>query len=348
MLDTPLPSGPQVSVLIAVYNGLPYLEAALRSIMDQTLREIEIIVVDDASTDDTPAVLARLATEDTRIRVETLTENLRLPGALNRGLELVRAPLVARMDADDIADPKRLAVQKRFMDAHPDIILCGTSIRQIDAGGTHIRTSQRPRDAVCCRWLSRFGPPLMHPTYMFRYAETLTPLPQYNPDFTVTEDYDFLVRLLGQGDVVSLGEVLLDYRVHGASISAKNWKLQGRQSREIAMRHCEIDLSKDVRHALGPFWNAYFLQDIPTGANIFSGLRRMLAEDLDRYRDRHAWLRRQTAQIALMALKRCGFSKGQILRSFAIHGRDFLPALAMRALEIKRVLPAALRSDRDI
>jgi glycosyltransferase involved in cell wall biosynthesis len=151
MLDTPLPSGPQVSVLIAVYNGLPYLEAALRSIMDQTLREIEIIVVDDASTDDTPAVLARLATEDPRIRVETLTENLRLPGALNRGLELVRAPLVARMDADDIADPKRLAVQKRFMDAHPDIILCGTSIRQIDAGGTYIRTSQRPRDAVCCR-----------------------------------------------------------------------------------------------------------------------------------------------------------------------------------------------------
>jgi hypothetical protein len=88
---------------------------------------------------------------------------------------------------------------------------------------------------------------------MFRYAETLTPLPQYNPDFTVTEDYDFLVRLLGQGDVVSLGEVLLDYRVHGASISAENWKLRGRQSREIAMRHCEIDLSKDVRHALDPF-----------------------------------------------------------------------------------------------
>lgn len=348
MPDTLLPTAPQVSVLIAVHNGLPYLEAALRSIMEQSLREIEIIVVDDASTDDTPVVLARLAAEDPRIRIETLPQNRRLPGALNRGLELVRAPLVARMDADDIAYPERLAIQKRFMDGHPDVVLCGTSIRQIDADGTPTRISRRPRDAVCCRWFSRFGPPLMHPTYMFRHTETLTPLPRYNPDFTVTEDYDFLVNLLGQGEVVSLGEVLLDYRVHGASITGKNWKLQGQQSREIAMRYCKSELSRDVQDALDPFWKAYFLQDIPTGTNIFPGLRQMLAEDLDRYRDHHAWLRRQTAQIALVALKRCGFSKGQILRAFVTHGRDFLLPLAMRALEIKRVLPAALRSDPDI
>ncbi|MDO5758872.1 MAG: glycosyltransferase family 2 protein [Rhodobacterales bacterium] len=348
MFDITLPPDPQVSVLLAVYNGRPYLEAALRSIMDQSLKEIEIVVVDDASTDDTPAVLAQLAAEDPRIRVETLSQNCGPARARNWALDLVRAPLVAIMDADDIAYPERLAVQKRFMDAHPDIILCGTSIRQIDADGTHIRTSRRPRDAVCCRWLSRFAPPLMHPTYMFRYTGALMPLPKYNPDFPVAQDYEFLIRLLGHGDVVGLGDVLLDYRVHGTSITGKNWSLQKQKAREISMDYCEAELSKSVRDGLNPFWNAYFLGDITPKTDIFSGLRRMLTEDLRRYPDHRAWLQRQTAQIALAALKRGGCTKGQILRAFATQGRDFLPALAMRALEIKRVLPAALRSDSNL
>lgn len=90
------PSDPRVSVLLAVHNGVAFVEEAVRSMMQQTLREIEIIVVDDASTDETPTILAKLAAEDPRIRRVTLAENRRLPGALNAGLEVARAPLVAR------------------------------------------------------------------------------------------------------------------------------------------------------------------------------------------------------------------------------------------------------------
>jgi glycosyltransferase involved in cell wall biosynthesis len=339
---------PEVSVLIAVHNGVPYVESAIRSIMQQTLRDIEIIVVDDASQDETASILARLAAEDPRLRIATLAENQRLPRALNHGLSLARAPLVARMDADDIADSNRLEIQKRYLDAHPGVILLGASIRQIDEEGTPKRISTRPRDAVCCRWFTRFGPPLMHPTWMFRNPDRLGLALHYDSDFTVTEDYDLLARLLQHGEVVNLGRVLLDYRVHASSITGKNWKLQGKQAGEIALRHSQLDMSQGVNHSLQPFRNAYFLQSYPRGADIFPGLRQMLAEDIAKTPSHASWLRRQTAQIALIAMQRCGLSKHRIAGEFLTKGPDFLPGLVLRILEIKRLLPGGLRSDPDL
>lgn len=340
---TPVPA---VSVLIAVHNGLPYLESAVRSIMEQTLRDIEIVIVDDASTDATPEVLARLAAEDPRIRIETLSRNLRLPGALNRGLDLVRAPYVARMDADDISLPRRLEIQKDYLDHHPHVVLIGAGIEQIDGEGTRIRTSLRARDAHACRWLARFHMPLMHPTFMFRrVAPDGTPY-RYDPAWTVSEDYDFAARALETGDVVSLPDILLRYRVHGGSITGTKWHEQLTQAQRIAERVQRAQLPEPIRTRMAPL-NAALLGDrtVPV-ERIFAGLDAMIAHDLVKTPERQSWIRRQAAQQALRALRHSGHKKTtKLVRAFLGPGRSYLWPVAMRALEIKRLIPGWLRSD---
>ena len=125
---------PDVTVLMPVRNGARYLEAAVASILAQRLRNFEFIVCDDGSTDDTPDMLARHAARDTRIRVLTLPQ----PGlvvALNHGMVEARAAWVARMDADDVAWPDRLAVQLATAAAHPEAAGIGCAWRIIDQNG---------------------------------------------------------------------------------------------------------------------------------------------------------------------------------------------------------------------
>lgn len=343
-MNAPL-SSPQVSVVMAVHNGLPYVESAVRSLMRQTLRDIEIIIVDDASSDDTPALLRQLAKQDPRIRLKLLRRNLKTPGATNKGLDMVRAPLVARMDADDLALPHRLAVQKRFMDLHPDITLCGSSIAQIDANGKTFRTSRRARDAFATRWLARFFSPLCHPTFMFRTSGRNGVPFRYDTDYPFSEDYDFLARLLQTDDAASLPEVLVKYRVHSQSTTATRYRAQLADAQRTAMMVQATSLPADIRAALGAFNAAYFELRKQDPAQLFAGMRRMIAADLPGAPTRRAWMKRQAAQLIAKAIQRNGGGKLAVIGAFLGPGRDFLPPLIMRYLEIRRLVPAALRSD---
>jgi hypothetical protein len=329
---------PAISVLMAVRNGGAFLEPALRSVMDQTFRDIEILVVDDASTDATPAVLARLAGEDPRIRVIRLAQNLRLPRALNAGLDAARAPLVARMDADDIAHPTRLAVQKAFMDANPEVVLCGASVRQIDPAGQQLRISRRGRDPVQLRWQARFNMPLVHPTFMMRRFAPGGVFQRYDPEAGVAEDYDYVARALDCGAVAALPDVLLDYRQHGSSINARNWQAQQALSGRIALARQQADLPAAVVAALAPFRAAYFAGERVPAAAILAGLRAMLAHDRAALPGHARWMARQAAQLAEAALRRSGRGRGAVAAAFLGPGRDLALPLALRLAEIRGLL----------
>ena len=158
----------RVAVCLAVRDGMPYLPVAVDSILAQTLWQLEILVVDDGSSDGTAAFLAGLA--DARVRVLT-QPGAGLAAALNRCIDTVAADFIARMDADDIARPERLAEQLAFMAAHPDVAAAGSWIEYFaDAGRrTLTRTLPTGHDAIV-RALTHGGHGFCHPTLVIRTA----------------------------------------------------------------------------------------------------------------------------------------------------------------------------------
>jgi Glycosyl transferase family 2 len=350
--STTTPDAPAVSVLLAVHNGARYLEEALRSMMRQSLRNIEILVVDDASIDATPEILSRLAQEDPRLRILTTPENLRLAGALNYGLDHARAPLIARMDDDDISYPERLAIQKRFMDAHPGVTLAGASVDWLDDSGGRTRRSVRSRDDFAIRWTARFALNIIHPTFMFRDKSPSGDPVRYDPELHVGQDYDLVCRLLmGGSEVVCLPEVLLAFRRHGNSISRKKGKDQLALAKGVCETFQAHELPPPLVDALAPMRNAFYDMeplDAEEIAAIFSGGKAMLAHDLARHPDRASWLRRQTAQYVAWTLQRCRVSKTTLVRSFFRHTPELLPALGLRVLETRRILPRRLYADPPV
>jgi len=317
--------------------------------MDQTLKDIEILVVNDASTDASPDIVRRLAGEDPRIRLVDTPENLKLAGALNYGLDHARGTYIARMDDDDIALPTRLEVQKRHLDAHPDLTLLGSSIEWIDGEGRPQRRSVRRLDTAAVRWSLRFFLNISHPSMMFRRTLPDGTKLRYDPAWHLTEDHEMVARILRHGaEVACLPDVLLRYRAHAGSVSRRRLAAQMAEARRIGTAVQEADLPGEIVAALEPLRACYFDFAPATPdrvAGCFAGARAMLDHDIAAQPGRAAWLRRQTAQFLAWALSRGGASQKTILAGFVRHAPGLLPAFAMRVLEAKVLIPTALRSD---
>jgi len=207
---------PSVSVVMPVRNGVPTLEAAARSILSGGLRDLELICVDDGSQDETPAILARLAAGDPRVRT-VRQPPLGIVAALERGRAEASAPLVARMDADDLAHPDRLQAQLALLRARPDLGLVGCQVSIFgSAAGPGMARYERWVNGLCEPeeiHRERFvESPLVHPTWMLRRS-LLAVHGGYRSGFEGPEDYDLLLRLLGAGvRAAKVPRVLLRWR----------------------------------------------------------------------------------------------------------------------------------------
>jgi hypothetical protein len=174
-----VPSAPIVSVLLAVHNGEASVADAVRSVLAQTWTDWELVVVDDASTDATPAVLASFT--DARLRTLRNPHNLGLTRSLNLGLRASRGRYIARLDADDTCHPDRLARQVAYLDAHPGVGLLGSAARV----GEEVRRG--PQDPTELRWWLLFDNIFIHSSVMFR--ADLVREHGYDESFPCAQDY---------------------------------------------------------------------------------------------------------------------------------------------------------------
>lgn len=211
-------SPPRVSVILPVFNAERFVAEAVDSILGQTLDDFELIVIDDGSSDGTPAILADRASRDGRIRLVT-RPNRGLTHTLNEGVSLARADYVAIMNADDVAVPTRLAKQAHFLDAHPAVAVVGTATRTFADRGTKRVVTVLPVDSASLRSLLENTSPFAHPTVMFR-RQAVSDAGLYRPSLEPAEDYDLWLRLAERFEVANIAEPLLDYRLHAGQSTA--------------------------------------------------------------------------------------------------------------------------------
>ena len=239
-------TAPAVSVLVPVHNGVPWVRDAVASVLAQTEGDLELIVIDDGSTDATPDLLAGV--HDPRLRV-TRYARVGLTRSLNRALALATAPLVARLDADDRALPERLARQRAFLDAHPDVGLLGTGAREVDEAGREVAVIRPPADDAEIRRALIRRNPFVHSSVVMRRS-VLAQTGGYDETLPVAQDYDLWMRMSRLTRLANLPEPLVVRRLVPGRVSAV--RDDDRLSAEARVRW------RAVRRGAYPWWCAVF------------------------------------------------------------------------------------------
>jgi glycosyltransferase involved in cell wall biosynthesis len=210
-------SRPLVTVLLPVHNGADHLRASLASVLTQSFRDFELLAIDDASTDETAAILAGVA--DDRLRVLRHERNLGLTATLNRGIAEALGAYIARQDADDLSDPGRLGAQVARLEAEPGLALLGCSYRRIDEDGREAGLRPVPTGATAIRWRLLFLSAFAHSSVMIR-ASALADVGPYDERFAYAQDYELWSRIALAHEIAALPEPLVSYRRSGSSLTA--------------------------------------------------------------------------------------------------------------------------------
>lgn len=208
---------------MSVYNGERFLAPAIESVLGQTFGDFEFLILDDGSADGTAAIIRAYAARDPRIR-PIIRENRGLVASLNELLGAARAPIVARMDADDISHPERFARQIGFLAGHPDHGVVGTRTIDIDEQGQSFQLNLADHPLSHDELLHNIatnGPLLAHPTVMFR-RDVVLAAGGYHAAFRHCEDYDLWLRLAHRTRMANLPERLLSYRRSPGQVSNRH------------------------------------------------------------------------------------------------------------------------------
>lgn len=225
-----------ISVLIPTYNVELYVEEAIRSVMGQTYRNIEIIIVDDGSTDGTISILNKLAKEDDRILIFKNTHNQKIVNTLNTAFEQARGEFIARMDGDDISLPQRLDMQLAYLEKKPSIALVGLNVIMIDEVGKEIQKENYITGFDRILKAIPYASPIPH--FWLARREIYEKVGKYR--IPTAEDYDFILRAVDLGyQIDNVPDYLYMQRMRGGNTATASGLIQRKSINYVKLLHKE-------------------------------------------------------------------------------------------------------------
>lgn len=236
-------SRPLITVLIPAFNAAPYLAETIHSVQRQGVDSMELLVVDDGSTDETPRVLAAIA--DPRLRV-VRQENTGLVGALNRGIEEARGTFLARLDADDVMPAGRLQAQLSAMAMDSRLLVLGTDYETFGEVSFRVRM---PRTDRACRQRLSFGSCHCGASVMIRSDRLIASGARFDPADIYAEDYGMWCELSEYGRLGNLPMVGYRYRIHAGQVSSRHVDEQRATHLRIAREYAQQSGRRPIAEA---------------------------------------------------------------------------------------------------
>lgn len=211
---------PLISVIMPAYNAKKYISGAIESILNQTFKKFELIIINDFSTDKTLDIIKSFSKKDSRVKIVNNDTRLDIACSLNKGISLAKSNIIARMDADDIAFLNRLELQYKLINSSKNIAVIGANIVIMDPAENEIATRSYPDSSAKLKdCLFRYSP-FAHPVVCFR-KNLFEEVGGYNPKYSPTEDLDLWFRLGSKYEFGSIPKPLLKYRLSEKSSSHK-------------------------------------------------------------------------------------------------------------------------------
>lgn len=230
LLYPAIAADPLVSVVLPVYNSSSHLRAAVKSILKQTYQNFELIIIDDGSRDNSYQILKSI--NDPRIILKKHSKNLGIVQTLNDGLNLCRGKYIARMDADDLAEPDRFAKQVNFLESNPQVGVVGSWIRVFGKQNYVWKTLEHHQELKVKLFAESA---IAHPSAMIRRSVLIKNNLRYNPKYQYVEDYELWIRLSRVANLANIPKVLLHYRTHNNQIGSRKNLEQKRSLAKIKL-----------------------------------------------------------------------------------------------------------------
>lgn len=311
---------PDISVIMSVYNGETYLKEAIKSVINQTFKNWELVIINDCSTDSTAEILAEFAANDERIKVYPNEVNLKLPTSLNKAISLCDGKYIARMDADDICLPERFEKQYKFMEENSDVALSSCRFMTVKNGVYASGGAGGRCDFEALRAMLLVVNPILHPGVIAR-AEVMKKL-NYDTTLTCTEDLELWTRMVTENQKMQiLPECLLIYRLHDKQITSTTLERQHIEVLRIEQKYY-ASLIEEMDEDMQNFY--------------ISGIYFKENADIEKFLEYARWLRnaskgkidKEAINYALFEIlaeyKRYGVQKSDILKAMLTFNPCFL------------------------
>lgn len=244
-----------ISVVMSVYNAEPFLDESIRSILTQSFRDFQFVIVNDGSKDGSLSIINKYASIDKRIKLINFSANEGAYVRLNQGIVQADSPIIMRQDADDISHPQRMSRQLKYLKANHNILCLGTLIKCISENPKDLTNG---RTAVQEKWHNTYQTPeelartklmrcpMLHGTAMFKKTDYLK-VGGYNEEYKTGADYDFLIKMSDLGSLAKLPQKLYSYRIVDKSLFHQNVNLNLVNSNIIRLRWLKNRLQSEKR-----------------------------------------------------------------------------------------------------